>query len=100
VFLSATASPALPTLIPALLSATGPARGLPCSTYSFIYHNLSMHSVFITLKMEAASSSEMLVSIYLIKRSYIPEDNHLHTHCCENLKSQKYSTGGIPCINN
>jgi hypothetical protein len=37
--------------------------------------------------MEAARTSETLVNFYQTTWSYNPEDSHLHTHCCENLKS-------------
>jgi hypothetical protein len=37
--------------------------------------------------MEAARTSETLVNFYQTTQRYNPEDSHLHTHCCENLKS-------------
>jgi hypothetical protein len=37
--------------------------------------------------MEAANTSEMLVNFYQTTQCNNPEDSHLHTHCCENLKS-------------
>jgi hypothetical protein len=37
--------------------------------------------------MEAARSSETLVNFYQTTQHYNPEDSHLHTNCCENLKS-------------
>jgi hypothetical protein len=37
--------------------------------------------------MEAVSTSGTVVSIYQITQRNIPEDSHLHTCCCENLKS-------------
>jgi hypothetical protein len=37
--------------------------------------------------MEAARTSEMLVNCYQTTRRYNPEDSHLHTRHCENLKS-------------
>jgi hypothetical protein len=37
--------------------------------------------------MEAARTSETLVNFYQTTRRYNPEDSHLHTHRCENLKS-------------
>jgi hypothetical protein len=40
-----------------------------------------------TLKMEAICSSEISVVIQRITRRYIPEDDTLHNHRCENLKS-------------
>jgi hypothetical protein len=42
------------------------------------------HLLGCALMMEAVSSSEMLVSIYLTAWHNIPEDSH---HCHENLKS-------------
>jgi hypothetical protein len=37
--------------------------------------------------MEAARTSETLVNFYQTTRRYNPEDSHLRTHRCENLKS-------------
>jgi hypothetical protein len=39
------------------------------------------------LMMEAVSSSEMSINIHKTTWHYIPEDSHLHTYHCENLKS-------------
>jgi hypothetical protein len=39
--------------------------------------------------MEAASTSGMSVHLYQTTQRNIPEDSHLYTHCCENLKSCK-----------
>jgi hypothetical protein len=44
-------------------------------------------SAFITMMMEAASTSETLVNLYQTTRRNNPKDSHLHTHCCENLNS-------------
>jgi hypothetical protein len=41
----------------------------------------------IALMMEAAKTSETLVKFYQTTRRYNPEDSHLRTHRCENLKS-------------
>jgi hypothetical protein len=42
---------------------------------------------FIIMEMmEAASTSEMSVHFYQATW-HNPEDGHIHTHCCENLKS-------------
>jgi hypothetical protein len=37
--------------------------------------------------LEAARTSETLANFYQTPRRYNPEDSHLHTRCCENLKS-------------
>jgi hypothetical protein len=39
------------------------------------------------LVVEAVNTSEMSVSFYKTTQHNIPEDSHLHTRCCENLKS-------------
>jgi hypothetical protein len=44
-----------------------------------------------TLKMEKICSSEMSGGFQRATRRYIPEDNTLHNHRCENLKSFTYS---------
>jgi hypothetical protein len=44
-------------------------------------------SVSDVLMMEAARTSEMLANFYQAIWHYNPEDSHLHTHCCENLKT-------------
>jgi hypothetical protein len=41
----------------------------------------------IALMMEAVRASEALVNLHQSTRRYNPEDSHLHTHRCENLKS-------------
>jgi hypothetical protein len=41
----------------------------------------------IALMMEAARTSETLVNFYHTTQRYNPEDSHLRTHRCENLKS-------------
>jgi hypothetical protein len=40
-----------------------------------------------TLKMEAAGSSEMLITIYQTTEDHMPEDSNHHSHCSEILKS-------------
>jgi hypothetical protein len=40
-----------------------------------------------TIKMEAVRFFKMFVIIYQITQYHIPEDNNLHSHPCENLKS-------------
>jgi hypothetical protein len=39
--------------------------------------------------MEAASTSDTLVNFYQTTQRYNPEDSHLRTRRCENLKSYK-----------
>jgi hypothetical protein len=51
--------------------------------------------------MEAARSSETLVSFYQTTRRYNPEDSHLRTNRHENLKSNKtfnYKTAPLPLV--
>jgi hypothetical protein len=43
----------------------------------------------IALMIEAVSSSENPVNIYKITRCSIPEERHLHTRRCEDLKSHQ-----------
>jgi hypothetical protein len=47
----------------------------------------SLVDIIRALMMEAARTSEKLVNFYQTTRRYNPEDNHLHTHRRENLKS-------------
>jgi hypothetical protein len=47
--------------------------------------------MLLTLIM-AIQISEMLVNLYQSAWHYNPEDSHIHTHCCENLKSYLTST--------
>jgi hypothetical protein len=44
-------------------------------------------SIIIALMTEAASASETSVNFYQATRHNNPEDSHLRTHRCENLKS-------------
>jgi hypothetical protein len=44
-----------------------------------------------TLQMETACSSEITVHIYQTTLCHTSEDNNLHSHHCENLKSHFYS---------
>jgi hypothetical protein len=50
---------------------------------------VSIIKIIIILMMEAISTSEMSVNFYQSTWCNIPEDNDLHTHCCENLKSHR-----------
>jgi hypothetical protein len=43
----------------------------------------------ITMKMEAASTSETSVTIYHLTACHIPEDFNLQRHWCGNLNSHK-----------
>jgi hypothetical protein len=55
----------------------------PCSLVE-AYHARGLP---IALMMETARTSEMLVIFYQTTRRYNPEDSHLCTHRCDNLKS-------------
>jgi hypothetical protein len=46
-------------------------------------------SIIIALMMEAVNTSETSINFYQTTWCNIPEDSHLHTHCCENLKYQQ-----------
>jgi hypothetical protein len=48
--------------------------------------------------MEAARTSDALVNFYQTTRCYNPEDNTLHTHRRENLKSNKYIVAKLVTI--
>jgi hypothetical protein len=50
-------------------------------------------AAIINLMMEAASTSETLLNTYQTTQRYNPEDSHLHTRRCENLKSYMYHLG-------
>lgn len=41
-----------------------------------------------TLKIQAASSSEMLVSFYRTTQQQMPEETNFHIHSCEDLESK------------
>jgi hypothetical protein len=47
-----------------------------------------------TLRLEAAGSSEMLITIYQTTEDHMPEDSNCHSHCSENPKSH-----GRLCVN-
>jgi hypothetical protein len=60
---------------------------LPWLTGSYISNRFHARGLLIALMMEAARTSEMLINFYQTTLRYNPEDSHLRTHCCENLKS-------------
>jgi hypothetical protein len=64
----------------------------PCSPSSFklATHVLAFFAELIssTLKMEAIFSSETSVETRRTSRRHIPENDILHNHRCENLKSK------------
>jgi hypothetical protein len=64
----------------------GPYKG-PLGSSSYISNRFHSCGLLIALMMEAARTSETLVNFYQITWRYIPEDSHLCTHRCENLKS-------------
>jgi hypothetical protein len=41
--------------------------------------------------MEAVNTSEISIKIYQTTHYNMPDDSHLHIHCCENLYSHLYS---------
>jgi hypothetical protein len=59
-----------------------------CGTLKFT----DVSEVLIALMLEAASTSKTSVNFYQSTWSNIPEDSHLHTHRCENLKFQQCGT--------
>jgi hypothetical protein len=71
---------------------TGLVKVLPWLTGSYISNQFHVHGLLFTLLTEAAKTSEMLVNFYQTTQHYNPEDSHLPTHHCENLKSCLIST--------
>jgi hypothetical protein len=59
---------------------------------------LHYQGLFITLAMVTVHTSKTSVCINKIKWRYIPEGCHLHTCCCENLKSQPVTTCCTVCM--
>jgi hypothetical protein len=55
--------------------------------YQFYKKKRTTRRTLIALMMEAASTSEMSVKFYQTTRPNNPEDSHLHSRRCENLKS-------------
>jgi hypothetical protein len=41
----------------------------------------------IRVVMKVVQTSETLINLYQSTWRYNPEDSHLHTNCCENLKT-------------
>jgi hypothetical protein len=57
-------------------------------TGRFLYIQPIPHTrFFIVLVVDAAKTTETLVSFYQTTRRYNPEDSHLRTHRRENLRS-------------
>jgi hypothetical protein len=50
-----------------------------------------------TLKKEVICFSEMFVGFHGTTRCYIPEDGTLHSHCCDNFKSNTCNLREIRC---
>jgi hypothetical protein len=55
----------------------------PCSL-------VEVYSSVVTLMMEAAGTSEVSVNFHQTAWRNNPEDIHIHTHHCENLKSHNH----------
>jgi len=51
------------------------------------FNVIDLRSDSWTLKMEAASSYEALVTIYRLTQHHVPDGLNLHQHSCENLIS-------------
>jgi hypothetical protein len=58
-------------------------RGIPPATRLLV----GLLDFSSTLKMEALCSSETPIATQRTTRRHIPEDDTLHNHRCENLKS-------------
>jgi hypothetical protein len=54
--------------------------------FGFTAATTNITAIF-ALMMEAANTSEMSVNFYHTTQRNNPEDSHLHTRHCENLKS-------------
>jgi hypothetical protein len=63
------------------------ARNNPASRWQTRCTLLSCWTYFLTLTMEAICSTETSVDTQQTTRHYIPEDDTLYIHRCENLKS-------------
>jgi hypothetical protein len=66
---------------------TGPVKVSALATGFYISYRFHARGLLIALMMEAAMTSETLVNFYQITRRNNPEDSHLRSHRCENLKS-------------
>jgi hypothetical protein len=56
-------------------------------THSQLDPEVLAASIVRAMMMEAANTSETSVNFYQTTRRYNPQDSHLHSHSCENLKS-------------
>jgi hypothetical protein len=68
---------------------------VPCGLVEFYRRFRGVARSIIALIMESASTSETSLNFYQTTRHNIPEDSHLHTRSCENLKS----VFNVLCIN-
>jgi hypothetical protein len=55
----------------------------------------SIIKAMMMMMREAVSTSETSVNFYQSARRNIPEDSHLHTRCCKNLKSHDWFGGTV-----
>jgi hypothetical protein len=53
---------------------------------SYISNRFHARGLLIALMMEVSSISEISVNFYQTAQHYNPEDSHLYTYCCDNLK--------------
>jgi hypothetical protein len=63
-----------------------------CPIFDFTCPGMKMAIFWVVVPcgevmMEAEGISEMSVYFYQTTQRYNPEESHLHTRCCENLKS-------------
>jgi hypothetical protein len=65
----------------------------------YIFHLVSSELIVlvraVALMMEAEGASETSVYFYRAAWHNDPEDSHLYTHCCENLRSKKFFTSVV-----
>jgi hypothetical protein len=64
---------------------------MPCSLINIYqcFGEICFIQLNLTLKMEAAGDTEMLVNIYRSTRRNILQDSNLKSHSCHNLKSHE-----------